>query len=41
MSYLLYRTKMFLLNETSREEAKSRLEKGEKMKTCSQEIKAL
>ena len=32
---------MILLNETSREETKNRLEKGEKIKTCFQEIKAL
>ena len=32
---------MILLNETSREETKNRLEKGEKIETCFQEIKAL
>ena len=33
--------KMILLNETLREETKNKLEKGEKMRTCFQEIKAL
>ena len=32
---------MILLNETLREETKNKLEKGEKIKTCFQEIKAL
>ena len=33
--------KMILLNETLREETKNKLEKGEKIKTYLQEIKAL
>ena len=33
--------KMILLNETLREETKNKLEKGEKMRTCFQEIKSL
>ena len=33
--------KMILMNETLPEETKNRLEKGEKIKTCFQEIKAL
>ena len=32
---------MILLNETLREETRNKLEKGEKIKTCFQEIKAL
>ena len=32
---------MILLNETFREETKNKLEKGEKIRTCFQEVKAL
>ena len=38
--HIFFRKKIILLNETSREETKNKLEEGEKI-TCFQEIKAL
>ena len=38
---MFFRKKMILLNENLREETKNKLEKGEKMRNCFQEIKAL